>query len=63
MAGKINSMPTKHNLNRGIGLRVKWKKFRDVGRRRLRDREIVGHLPVWKARQKQGKDRDISKMQ
>lgn len=48
MAGKINFMPTKHNLNRD--LRVMWKKFRDVGR----EGEMIAHLSVWKARQKQG---------
>lgn len=63
MAGKINSMPTKHNLNRDIGLQVMWKKFSDVGRGSLREGEIVGHPSVWKARQKRGKDRDTSKMQ
>lgn len=63
MAGKINSMPTKHNLNRDIRLRVMWKKFSDVGRGRLREGEIIGHLSVGKTRQKQGIDRNTSKMQ
>lgn len=61
MLGKINPMPTEQTFNRDIGLRVMWKKFSEVERGSLREREIIVHLSEWRAEQKEGKDKDTSK--
>lgn len=63
MTEKIKPMPIKQTLNKDIGLRFMWKYFSEVGRGSPREGEIVGHLSVRKARQKQGRDRDRSKRQ